>query len=237
MEGTCDVAAAVCFSTCGIGGTILGLRLARHVPDSLLKLGFAGVLCCLIAPIAGWSALRASPDEAPVKSSEAHCSTATRDAGSEFKVIDKVISDVQRAANNPSLTLRHCFVGACVGVLTGAVACGETPVMIAYLTASGYTQKEAIGTALLGCTATTTVCLATHVAHGTAILPLLPITILCMGAGGWLGAKLSSHTISDEQLKLGFASFVLGLGFWTGKAALTTASPRLISILKQSATK
>jgi len=196
QEGHCDVVAAACLGGCGLSGVVLGIKAASCLPDRVLRIGFAMLLCGVLAPM---SLSKVISESAPPRS-ESEASLA-------------------HACKERQLTaLRHCAIGACVGILTGALAVGDTPLIIAYLTASGWSQKEAIGTAFVATVPTNILAFAIHLMKGNAGMVLAPFLMFFMSLGAALGAHYASASLSDEQVQWLFAGCVMVIGIATGHA-------------------
>jgi len=139
-------------------------------------------------------------------------------------VADKLRGDFGQLAERPLVAVRHCLVGAAVGVLAGALAIGDAPVMIAYLAQAGFSQKEAIGTTMAALVPMYVLASAMHVAKGNTVNALLPVMAIGCGVGSACGARFSSHSLQEEHLKLCFAAFVLVLGVLTGRGAIASGA-------------
>lgn len=217
-DGLCDVPVALCLGSSGLLGVVIGVSFATNVPDTILKLAFAGVLCFIMAPISIHSAIfKESPASEHVSSKPVHVCESVGDAIASTRLFWQ---------ENSVLAARHCGLGLLVGTLTGAFAIGDTPVLIAYLTASGYTQKEAIGTAIVSTTPTMAYAAGLYLMRGSGVAVLIPVLSLAMFIGGAIGAKVSSLTLTDEQLQLLFSFFVFSIGTVTGYDALRALRAR-----------
>lgn len=211
-EGFCNIPVAACLATGGFGGVLLGLRGAAALPDAALRMMFAGVLVCIICPLSAYSAWNQA--QAPAESGEPEA------AKGRASLEEQLSSDSRELQERPLLAVRHLALGILTGALFGALSIGDTPVMIAYLSACGFQQKSAIGTALLAAAPLSMFACVSHVARGTVPLLMVPIMMASMSVGCNLGARFSAAELSDEALQLGFSAFVLALGVSTGRSAM-----------------
>lgn len=206
-DGLCDIPVAVCLGSTGLLGVVIGVSFATNVPDTILKLAFAGVLCFVMAPISIHSAFFKEVQTSEESSKPLHVCDSLNDAILACRLFWQ---------DHQATAIRHCTVGLLVGILTGAFAIGDTPVLIAYLSAFGYTQKEAIGTAIVTTIPTMAYAAGLHFVRGSGIAALVPVLSIAMFAGGAIGAKVSSSALTDEQLQLLFSFFVFSIGIVTG---------------------
>lgn len=216
-EGNCDLAVAACLAGPGLVGVIVGIAVATRLPERALMLVFASFLCFGLAPLSVYKALAAEAEE-PVTDEPkiTRHSVELTPSG----IAERFREDASRLAEHPSTALLHCAVGVFVGLLTGGLGVGDTPVLIAYLTSLGYSQKEAIGTSLVGCCLTTVLAAALHLYKGTVPWLLIPITGIVMGGAAAYGAMFAGQELTDRQLQFGFAALLVCLGGVTAHGAL-----------------
>lgn len=215
QDGFCDCAAAVCVSGCGFLGVIIGMNFARSSSDAALQLTFAAALCCVLAPL---SLYRATKERNQDIEGIAPQAAIAKNYFSMKTVIDDFCCLV---LEQPLVAVRHCVVGAVVGFFSGALAVGDTPLLIAYFAGFGATQKEAIGTATVAVVPTYILASLLHLRRGNAHMALAPVMMLTMSAGGALGAKYSILSLTDSELQIAFAVFVFLIGGQTCFAALS----------------
>ena len=132
------------------------------------------------------------------------------------------LREVAALANDPSRAACHCVVGAGIGVLTGSLAVGDTMLMILYLIASGCEQRLAVGTTLLACSLPYLLTVVVHLGRGSAVPVLIPASMFSMCIGSCLGAQVSCHSLSNEQLQIGLAGGALMVGLLTARDVLRT---------------
>eukprot|EP00931_Biecheleriopsis_adriatica_P008601 TRINITY_DN109755_c0_g1_i1.p1 TRINITY_DN109755_c0_g1~~TRINITY_DN109755_c0_g1_i1.p1 ORF type:complete len:239 (+),score=26.42 TRINITY_DN109755_c0_g1_i1:46-717(+) len=199
--GFCDRSLTACLALGGLPGVIVGSYVARGVSGPVLKLIFACVLCLVMLPITLYREFMSSKQG------------ANRSCREDVDVTVRLL-------RRPSMLLRHGIVGAIAGFLTGVIGVGDVPIMISYLTSSGISQKVAIGTVTMASALTLSLSAALQLSAGHAVVSLVPVVVAGMSIGSVLGAKMSMAKISDRQLQVAFAAFVLFLGASTGRGAI-----------------
>jgi len=214
FDGCCDLATAVCLGVPGVFGAILGLNIASKMPEAKLRLGFAGMLCLVIAPLAARSAYMGCA------ASDSDKEEAQRKPGKDGSFMSRLVDDVEQLKKDPARVARHCIVGGAIGMVTGSLAVGDTMLMILYLIASGCEQRLAVGTTLLACSLPYLLTVIVHMGRGSAVPILVPASMLSMCLGSCLGAQVSCHSLSNEHLQLGLAGGALAVGLLTARDVL-----------------
>jgi len=206
LLGDADFGAAACLGLPGLGGTVLGLHLATKFNDGVLRLCFGGILLVLGVVTLRRALMGGDVSEPP----------PIAVAGDFSQILDqlwqKANDDCARALEQPLLAVLHCIVGSFVGILAGMLATGDTPMIIAYMTSLNYTQKQAIGTALMATFPMYILVTFMHVRKGNVTWAVVPVSIAGMTVCGVVGAHFSSKDLSDFQLQLGFAVFLVCIG-------------------------
>jgi uncharacterized membrane protein YfcA len=106
-------------------------------------------------------------------------------------------------------------IGLGSGVLSGVFGIGGGVVIVpALIYLAGFGQHQAIGTSLavllppIGLAAA-----VEYYRHGHVDLRAALIIAVAVAAGGWVGAVIANH-LTAPMLRLGFALFVVALGFY-----------------------
>lgn len=211
-----DFGVAVCIGAPGLVGTMAGIRLANSFSDAKLRWCF-GALMLALAPVMVYRAVVSAHDEddrhaasdAPPPPPQSRGSSAD---GSWAQFSRKFADDSARLLDQPSLVLQHSLAGCIIGVVTGMLAAGDTPIIISYMTMRGYTQKEAIGTAMAATIPWYVLMSVMHLARGTINVAVATVTVVVMGVCGFIGGRFASESLSDQVLQLGFAVFLSLIG-------------------------
>jgi len=236
QAGHGNLAVAGMLAASGIPGVLLGGKFAGRVPDAWLKLVFAGTMCGIVVPTSLYSAWAAYEKESPAsqrvdlseQQDEAIIGNECEDAGAHVDSLtcqslwDKLAQEAEALSHTPLVVGRHCCVGLVVGFLTGAVAIGDTPLMIAYLGLCGHAQRDNVATALLAASPLAAIACISHLLRGNCIPIVFPILIFATGLGSYWGAQCSINTFSDWQLRGMYTVAVGMLGLRIGHGALAS---------------
>lgn len=223
VAGAVDPATAVCLGAASMLGARTGARLGGRMSEQQFKGVFGAVLLGL-SPI--MVLLRAQKDEkqgetedtrpqtlstsGPLKTNANPAPRPTEPAMTkpDWTSAWKTQNLVESMRANPSRTVSDLAVGAFVGVLSGAMGIGASPVMISYLT---LTRKDCeyhtcCGTALCAVILTTFMGSVSHARQGTMQVRLLPLLALGATIGG-IGGSSAALYLPAEKLQLVFAGF------------------------------
>ncbi|CAE7246527.1 unnamed protein product [Symbiodinium natans] len=214
FDGCCDLATAACLGVPGLFGALFGLNVASKLPEAKLRLGFAGMLCLIIAPLAARSAYMGCSDSSDKEAAASSQLKARR------PFMARLRDDVEKLKGDPARAACHCVVGAGIGVLTGSLATGDSMLMILYLIASGFEQRLALGTTLLASSLPYLLTVVVHLGRGSAVPVLVPASMISMCLGSCLGAQVSCKSLSNEQLQTGLAGGALTVGLLTARDVL-----------------
>eukprot|EP00811_Abedinium_folium_P036780 NODE_9457_length_1423_cov_9.991512.p1 GENE.NODE_9457_length_1423_cov_9.991512~~NODE_9457_length_1423_cov_9.991512.p1 ORF type:complete len:379 (+),score=96.57 NODE_9457_length_1423_cov_9.991512:111-1247(+) len=230
LEGCVDFAAVALFSATILPSLVIGLKLAMRVPDVLLRLIFGGVIFSLgpvmgyrlfgtylqkqqhqLLPVEGAASAAAGSVAAPAKG----IASDAKECWGELwdRIWQKAVSDVDKQSERPAQAASHLAFGVLVGLVVGLIGAGDTPLLIAYMIANGYTQKEAIGTATVSVMPAFVLITVLHFSSGNICWPTAVVTLVTSGLFASLAAKYSSENLSDETLQISFTVFVFVLGF------------------------
>lgn len=207
--GRVRVATGTAFGLCGIGGSLAGSALNRHLDPNLLLLGFSGLVV-----IAAWRMLTA-------------CPTCTK-VGERREVSER--RDVGRAGSTLVATQRAVDIrtallvlgaGTGVGFLTGLFGVGGGFVIVPALAlALKLPMPEAIGTSLLVIAINSAVGLAARLATTSIDWHItLPFTIAAI-AGVVAGGKVADRLDPERSLRW-FAALLAAVAAYTALRAGT----------------
>lgn len=226
-EGCVDTLSAACVTVFALAGTAVGARIAGRLPDPILKVMFAFILCFVLSPVSAYRVLNCAYKAMSSSFIELAAMTleeentppsppmSTCGATNQEPFLDRLRAE-------PFVAMCHCLVGVIVGFAKGAVGIGDTPLLIAYFVSMGMAQKEAVGTALATTLPTGALVYGTYLARGSVNMLVAPILALAMAVGSGIGARYSSAALSDWQMQGAFSIFVFASGYSTGRSAVHT---------------
>jgi uncharacterized membrane protein YfcA len=209
--GRVDVRVGLLFGLTGIGGSILGSALNRHVDPNVLLLGFAGLV-----GIAAWRMVTACPSCTNVGAA----ATIGVGTGGSVPAGEATAHAVQTRL--PARTvLLVVAAGSGVGFLTGLFGVGGGFVIVPALTlVLGLSMPVAIGTSLLVIAVNSAVALSTRIATTTIDWPTtLPFGVAAI-AGVLAGGELADRLDAERSLRW-FAALLVAVAVYTAVRAGT----------------
>jgi uncharacterized membrane protein YfcA len=194
--GRVRVGTGTVFGLSGVGGSLAGSALNRHVDPDLLLLGFAGLVV-----IAAWRML-------------VGCPTCTR-VGEEGELTTGAVATPRRARLDAATVLAVLAAGTAVGFLTGLFGVGGGFVVVPALAlALKLPMPEAIGTSLLVIAFNSAVALATRLATTTIEWRVtIPFTVAAV-AGVLTGGKIADRLDPQRSLRW-FAALLAAVATYT----------------------
>ena len=204
--GRVRISTGVTFGLAGIGGSIAGSALNRHLDAQLLLLGFSMLLL-----VAAWRMVVGCPTCTQVGEQEALAKLPAPAGGVSLRTR----IDVAMAA-------RVMAAGTAIGFLTGLFGVGGGFVVVPALTLLlGLPMPAAIGTSLLVIAINSATALATRVAtSGVEWAVALPFT-LAATAGVLTGRAIGEHVDPRSSLRW-FAALLVGVAAYTTIRAATS---------------
>ncbi|HUZ09643.1 MAG TPA: sulfite exporter TauE/SafE family protein [Acidimicrobiales bacterium] len=197
--GRVRVGTGVAFGLAGIGGSIAGSALNRHLNPDLLLLAFSGLVV-----IAAWRMLVGCPTCTRV--GEERALAAAGSGGGDVAVLHRV--DAATAA-------KVLAAGTVVGFVTGLFGVGGGFVIVPALTlVLGLSMPDAIGTSLLVIAVNSAVALSTRLATTSIDWRVaLPFTIAAV-AGVLTGKEIADRLDPKRSLDW-FAVLLVGVAAYT----------------------
>jgi len=206
--GLVDPLAATTLGVFSTVGARYGARLSLRVSEEQYKAIFGGLLLFL-SPIILFGSLKGERKlenkQMVYDSDEGKVSAAGNNWVREWEP-DKILSKAR--AKPIETTLLSCF-GVVVGVLSGSLGIGATPVMISFLSLyprDNNDYKTCIGTALCAVVPCTIMGSASHAQLGTTQWVKLPMLVCGSTLGGILGSSVSLY-LPSAILQQTFALF------------------------------
>src|SRR5690242_2100675 len=182
-NGRVDLRVAATFGATGIAGALLGARLTHLVPESMLLLLFAALMLI----IGTWMLL-----------------DARRKAGKQA-----ARPDAAPPRSRLHLTL---LAGLVVGALTGFLGVGGGFLIVpALLLFTRLNMRQAVGTSLIVIALNSVSGFIGHLGDGGIDLVETVAFTAAAAGGAFLGHRIASRS-APEQLRRGFASFVILVG-------------------------
>lgn len=201
--GRVRVAQGVVFGLCGIGGSLAGSELNRHVDPDLLLLGFSGLVV-----VAAWRMLTA-------------CPTCTKVG--EVRELHRPGTTV--VATRRAVDVRTAVVvlaaGTAVGFLTGLFGVGGGFVIVPALAlVLKLPMPQAIGTSLLVIAINSAVALAARLATTSIDWHItVPFTVAAV-TGVLTGGKIADRLDPEHSLRW-FAALLVAVAAYTAIRAAT----------------
>jgi uncharacterized membrane protein YfcA len=199
--GRVRVGIGIAFGFAGIGGSLAGSALNRHLDPNLLLLGFSGLVV-----IAAWRMLVGCPTCTKVGEAHALASPAVGRAS---------VAGAVRVAVGRGTVTRVVLAGTGVGFLTGLFGVGGGFVIVPALALVMHLpMPEAIGTSLLVIAINSAVALASRLATtsidwGTTV----PFTIAAI-VGVTSGGRIASRLDAERSLRW-FAALLVAVAAYT----------------------
>lgn len=202
--GRVRVSTGVSFGMAGIGGSLAGTALNRHIDPDLLLLGFAGLVV-----LAAWRMLTACPTCTAVGEQL----ELQRDAAAEVCTLPAI--DVRRI-------LKVLAAGTAVGFLTGLFGVGGGFVIVPALAlVMKLPMPQAIGTSLLVVAINSAVALTARLATTSIDWEVtLPFTVAAI-AGVVTGGKVADRIDATRSLRW-FAALLVAVAAYTAIDAITS---------------
>jgi uncharacterized protein len=184
----------------GVGGSIAGTALNRHVDPDVLLLGFAVLVC-----VAAWRMLTG-------------CPTCTQ-VGEAREVRSARTATTTRARVDPQTILGVLVAGSAVGFLTGLFGVGGGFVIVPALAlVLKLPMPQAIGTSLLVVAINSAVALASRLATTSIDWHItLPFAAAAI-AGVLTGGRLADRLDPERSLRW-FAALLVAVAAYTGTRA------------------
>lgn len=205
-NGFVDPVALLCIGGTSMFSVRLGARIGHNLSENAAKSVFGAVLT-LISPIVAYSSC--------VKNSNGDDDDGGEEAFDENKKEKKntilntstILQEFRERSTSEITRMVCCGLG--VGVLSGAMGIGATPVMLSYLTLSGDSHgsyKSVLGTAICSVTLTTLSGFTAYSSRGSVKWRMLPMLIIASALGGVAGSNLALEAPSNV-LQCAFALF------------------------------
>lgn len=204
--GRVHVSTGVTVGLVGIGGSLAGTALNRHIDPDLLLLGFAGLVV-----LAAWRMLTA-------------CPTCT--AAGEQVELSRSGGSTTAVRTRPGIDLRGAatvlVAGTAVGFLTGLFGVGGGFVIVPVLAlVMKLPMPQAIGTSLLVIAINSAVALAARLATTSIDWEVtLPFTVAAV-AGVITGGKVADRIDAVRSLRW-FAALLVAVAAYTAVDAITS---------------
>ncbi len=201
--GRVRVGTGIAFGLTGIGGSIAGSALNRHLDPDALLLGFAGLVV-----VAAWRMLTS-------------CPTCTK-VGEQLELGRSGTAVLTRpAAVDARTVMVVVLAGTGVGFLTGLFGVGGGFVIVPALAlALRLPMPEAIGTSLLVIAINSAVALATRLATTSIDWHItIPFTVAAVG-GVLAGGKVADRLDAERSLRW-FAALLVAVAVYTAVRAGT----------------
>jgi uncharacterized protein len=205
--GRVRVRTGILFGLAGIGGSLAGSSLNRHINPDVLLLGFAGLIC-----LAAWRMVTG-------------CPTCTKVG--ETTAIAGVTSPAARSTP-PSLMLNSLDLqtvivvlgaGTAVGFLTGLFGVGGGFIIVPALTLGlKLPMPEAIGTSLLVIVINSTTALSTRIATASIDWAVTIPFVVTAIAGVLVGGRIADRLDPKRSLRW-FAALLLAVAIYTALQA------------------
>lgn len=191
----------IVFGLTGVGGSILGTTLNKHVNPQLLLLTFSGVMVIAAWQMYSRSTKGTTTIPKPPSLIENHPS-------GQLETLTKNSVSVSTA-------IKVVLVGSVVGFMTGFFGVGGGFVVVPGLVlALGFSMADAVGTSLLVIAINSAVALLSRIATAHVAWHIaIPFTIAGI-LGSLLGAKIASKTNSAKLTKA-FVWLLLALAAYT----------------------
>ena len=201
----------VMFGLAGIGGSLAGSALNRHLDPDVLLLAFAGLVA-----FAAWRMLTGCPTCTKVGEAEA---TAADHPGDRGDAKGGVIAR-SRLRADPRTLAKVIAAGTLVGFFTGLFGVGGGFIIVPALTLLlGFTMPEAIGTSLLIIAINSAIALAARVGVGgvewSVTIPFVAASLGGVVAGSRLADRLNAGTMLRW-----FAALLVAVAAYTATESL-----------------
>lgn len=205
--GRVRVLTAMVFGACGIGGSLAGSAINKHIAPDLLLLGFAGLMC-----IAAWRMITGCPA----------CTKVGEDAALSAGDGDPVASDTALVPRRIDLRAAVAVLaaGTGVGFLTGMFGVGGGFVIVpALVLVLKLPMREAIGTSLLVIVINSAVALSNRIATAPidfdVTLPFLIATVV-----GVISGSRIAHKLDPRRSVRWFAALLAAVAAYTAAQAI-----------------
>lgn len=205
--GRVRVRTAIMFGVCGIGGSLAGSAVNKHINPDLLLLGFAGLTC-----VAAWRMITGCPACTKV-GEDAALSAVAGDSATSAKATTTRRIDVRAAAT-------VLAAGTGVGFLTGLFGVGGGFVIVpALVLVLKLPMPEAIGTSLLVIVINSAVAFSNRLAIASielnVTLPFLVATVVGVIAGSRI-----AHRLDPRRSVRWFAALLAAVAAYTATQAV-----------------
>lgn len=202
--GRVRVGTGLAFGLAGIGGSIVGSAVNRHLDPDVLLLGFAGLVC-----VAAWRMLTGCPTCTQV-GEERQLAAAEAAGGTDTVVQTRV---------DARTVVTVLVAGTAVGFLTGLFGVGGGFIIVPALAlALKLPMPQAIGTSLLVIAINSAVALAARATTTTIDWHVtIPFTIAAI-LGVLTGARIADRLDPDRSLRW-FAGLLVAVALYTAVRA------------------
>jgi uncharacterized membrane protein YfcA len=207
QAGRVRVGTGIMFGLTGIGGSLVGSAINRHIDPNLLLLLFSGLVV-----VAAWRMIAGTPVRA--RPDDDDRATAVAVGGGRVVLRVGAAVDVRRYAE-------VLLAGTAVGFMTGLFGVGGGFIIVPALTlVLGLPMPEAVGTSLLVIAINSGVALSTRVATTTidwaTTAPFTLAAVLGVITGGRLAGRLDA-----ERSRRWFAALLVVVAIYTAIRAAT----------------
>jgi uncharacterized membrane protein YfcA len=201
-SGRVRVATGLVFGLVGIGGSIAGSALNRHLDGDLLLLAFAGLTL-----VAAWRILVGCPSctkvEYPAGETEARATVRTR---------------TRQLTRTPAATAKIAVAGTTVGFLTGLFGVGGGFIIVPVLAlVLAFPMPAAVGTSLLVIAVNSAAALAPRLGGGIDWGTTLIFGVAAIA--GVVSGKRIADRLDAKVMQQAFAALLVGVALYTGTRA------------------
>ena len=228
--GACDPVASMSMGAASIVGAMAGARLGGRLDEVTYRGVFGGVFFLLGGVLMVSSRMKCADDcerpSAQGQAKEQEGQVVSRGTWTEAWRPSQLL-DAARARGAPAV-VELLGVGAAVGMLSGSMGVGATPIMTLYMVLRcDADQRTAIGTSIAAVVPNIITGSLTHAMAGATQWRALPLLAAGAAVGGVIGSSIALY-LPNELLQDVFAIFVSVLGLrtlqaaWRAKAAAAT---------------
>jgi uncharacterized membrane protein YfcA len=210
--GRVRVGTGIAFGVAGVGGSVAGSALNRHIDADLLLLGFA-----LLVFVAAWRMVTGCPTCTKVGEAAAITAATGPPSQSEIRVVASRRLDI-------GTIVAVILAGTAVGFLTGLFGVGGGFVIVPALTlVLKLPMPEAIGTSLLVIAINSAIALTSRIPSSTLDMSVtLPFAIAAI-AGVLTGGHLADRLDARRSLRW-FATLLVAVAAYTATRAIIALS-------------
>jgi len=215
--GACDPVAAVAMGGASIAGAAAGARLGGRLDEVTYRGVFGGVFFLLGGVLMVSSRVKRAEQEEEAEAEEEQAVTASNVHWTEAWRPAQLLAAAQ--ARGAPAVAELLGLGFGVGVLSGSMGVGATPIMTLYMVLRcDADQRTAIGTSIAAVVPNIVTGSVTHAIAGATQWRALPLLAAGAALGGMAGSSIALY-LPNELLQDVFAVFVSVLGLRTLQGA------------------